>query len=140
MSESPRISENLAGRGRSLVAPAITGTVKQRNPSTGVYATGGAAGAGADTFVAGTTTADEAAAATAARAAKSFLFQLPDGRPHRQGTGGIAATGSLAFTPLSSGRPRLCPPDPLAPLAPEAPMVDMAEAGVRGRRGGGSME
>jgi hypothetical protein len=121
--------------GGSLVAPAITGMRKQRNPSTSVYdarlrasawATGGAVGPGAGTLVVGTTAMDEVAAAAAVRSAKVFLFRLPGGRPHRRGTGGVAATCSLAL--------------PLAPSALKSPTAYMAKAKFGGRGRGGSVE
>jgi hypothetical protein len=138
--EIPQDLGELGGEGSSLIAPAITGTRKQQNPSTRVYTAGRAIGARSGTLVAGTTTVDEVAAAAVARAAKVFLFHLPSRRPRERGMGSIASTSSLAFVPLPSGRPCLHPPDPLAPPSLKAPVADMAEARFQGRRGSGLVE
>jgi hypothetical protein len=92
------------------------------------------AGAAATT-AAGATPADSAAAA-AASAARVLLLRLPGGRPHLQGTGSVTA-GSFTLFLLSSGRPRLRPPDPLgtpAPVPLRAPVNDMVAKEVGWRR------
>jgi hypothetical protein len=68
--------------------------------------------------------------ATAARAARVFLFLLPGGRLRREADEGAAAVTATTFFPLPFRRPGLHfsgAPSPPAPPAPGPPMVDMVE-------------
>jgi hypothetical protein len=100
-----------------------------------LVAAGATAPAGAvATAAVGTAPADSAAAA-AASADKVFLLWLPGGRPHRCGTGGVAA-GSFTLFLLPNGRSRFRPPDPLGDpaLAPlRAPDDDIGAEELSGR-------